>query len=194
MTPRWILLTSTCETPKRAAMSTWRSMPRAARIAAASASDKRAMGCRSPRRTDSGVVTDPCLHPRGTRCGIVRLPWRSPVAFPWRAARPFAAMSAMFSAWLPRNKWSGLQHGGLSQRWSTNSPGGMGPRASVHATRCAPCCRASQPTTPYPVGSLQPVQSRHPLSFGGATLAQNFSGVFFLMPINITTQCESRNP
>lgn len=42
-------------------------------------------------------------------------------------ARPLATLSALLSATVPRNKWSGRTQIGLSQRWQTNIPPGMGP-------------------------------------------------------------------
>jgi hypothetical protein len=52
-------------------------------------------------------------------------------------ARRFSFMSAMLSACVPRNRWDGLTHDGLSHRWHTHIPSAIGPLCNSHEYRCA---------------------------------------------------------
>lgn len=91
-------------------------------------------------------------------------------------ARPFAFMSAILSALVPRNRCSGLQHGGLSQAWSTQRPSGIWPLCISQLTRCAPTLlrfpRLPRYSTPYPWETV-PHQSQQPSVF--LTFIQNLS-------------------
>ena len=42
-------------------------------------------------------------------------------------SRAFSIMSAILSSGVPRNKWSGFTHAGVSHEWQTNSPLGTCP-------------------------------------------------------------------
>jgi hypothetical protein len=42
---------------------------------------------------------------------------------------PLATISAELSAWVPRNKWAGLQQAGVSHLWHTHSGPGCLPVA-----------------------------------------------------------------
>lgn len=53
------------------------------------------------------------------------------------AWRFFCTLSLMLSACVPKKRWSGLTHDGLSQLWQTTCPVGIGPRVSSHATLLA---------------------------------------------------------
>ena len=70
---------------------------------------------------------------------------RSPLA-----ARPLSVLSVMFSTDPPLNRCCGLQHGGLSQVWSTILSPGL-PLTMVNATLCdLTCVQAPIWNLPYP--------------------------------------------
>lgn len=105
--------------------------------------------------------------------------WSAPRSgFRCSGARPFETISRKLSRFVPRNRCSGLMHRRTSHLWSTQSPSGIGPRASTHATLCAPRSpNAAQ--FPYPItGDTGPVHRRHP---EGCTSdrAQNLESVSF---------------
>src|SRR5689334_13557123 len=69
-------------------------------------------------------------------------PGRSHAAFmgrPFGRHRPFAIASRVFCDGVPKNRWPGRTHGGLSQVWQTNMPLGISasPLARRHETRWA---------------------------------------------------------
>src|SRR6185369_7751368 len=82
-------------------------------------------------------------------------------------------MSSLLSLAVPRNKWSGFTQGGLSQRWQTKSPSGIGPYARNQETRCAPIPPPVRDTCPYPLLNKAPRQSQQPSDL--STLDQNRS-------------------
>lgn len=88
---------------------------------------------------------------------------------------PFTLMSLTFSAGVPRNRCAGFTHALTSHLWQTTMPGGIFPRNSFHATRCAPCSFPSKRVAPYPSGRISPCHSQQPLSRFGHTLARNLS-------------------
>lgn len=98
-------------------------------------------------------------------------PFRSPKTCPPRA-RPFSHLSRLLSRTVPRKRWSGRIQGGLSQWWSTHSPSGIAPRASVHAYRCARQFLPFRRISPYPRALTAPVQTQHP-SGDTVTFGQN---------------------
>jgi hypothetical protein len=51
-------------------------------------------------------------------------------------ARPLAAISALLSLLVPRNRCVGSTHNRTSHVWHTHSPGGISPYASMYACRC----------------------------------------------------------
>jgi hypothetical protein len=72
-------------------------------------------------------------------------------------------VSSTLSARVPRKRWSGRMQGGVSQRWSTQSPPGMGPRHSVHDRRCASHTCPAIRIPPYPSAVWRvPDQIQHP--------------------------------
>lgn len=82
---------------------------------------------------------------------------------PGMKPRPFALRSIMLSRCVPRNRWLGRTHGGLSQTWQTCSPRGIGPFSSSHAMRCTPTVfprRAGAAIHPYPLLSVYPRQTQ----------------------------------
>jgi len=83
-------------------------------------------------------------------------------------------MSWLLSRVVPKNKWEGRTHGGLSQRCRTFLPLGTAPLTKDHETRCALSIVGGVvplPTCPYPSLSTDAVQSQHLGPF--LTLAQN---------------------
>lgn len=71
---------------------------------------------------------------------------------------PLDTQSRILSRWVPRNKCSGLQHGGLSHLWQASNPLGIDPSESANAVRWANirCLLVSK--TPYPAGFFLPFQ------------------------------------
>lgn len=96
--------------------------------------------------------------PRFSRSGLVLDPFLS-----IEAIRPFLDASSEFSLGVPRNRWSGLQHGGLSHVWQTKSPSGIGPLSNSHINLWDSLydVRPKQ-TRPYPVLIFFPVQIQQP--------------------------------
>lgn len=72
--------------------------------------------------------------------------------------RPFSLQSALLSDGVPKNRWSGLTHGGLSHLWQTYIPLGMGPFISSQAKRWA---YFLPPYLPYPCSVSKPRHSQH---------------------------------
>jgi hypothetical protein len=96
---------------------------------------------------------------------------------------PFAAISRMLSSFVPRNRCSGHIHGGVSQRWSTPNPSGIGPSISSH-TRCVTSLvRFFAETQPYPWVSHEPAHSQHPVSGTGTADSRRPSTESFLCDI-----------
>lgn len=117
---------------------------------------------RSPFGLESGCVQEPFRAPLAVRSGRRLDQWLSPVGtFNPLVARPFATISAELSACVPRNKCSGLQHDGLSHRWHTSIPCGIGPTKIDHANRCANTRRTPSLKAPYPKGVFAAVQFQH---------------------------------
>jgi len=87
---------------------------------------------------------------------------------------PLFLQSCMFANWSPRNRWSGLQQGGLSQWWQTPTPSGIGPFESAYAIRCVKIWVFFGRTRviPYPVLCFPRVQSQHPFGPFLSTLDQ----------------------
>jgi len=106
------------------------------------------------------------------------LPLASPTGEAWRS-RPFATMSRRLSATVPRNRWAGFTHGGLSQWWQTSRPAGMGPLASSHETRCARSdpSRPSGLSSPYPSVLLPANQGQHSSAPRTSTFGQKRSAI-----------------
>ncbi len=103
-----------------------------------------------------------CVSPRGTFSGVVRDQWSSPLAQFWRS---LAIMSRMLSVYVPIKRWSGRTHDGLSQRWHTSIPSGIGPFSNSHANLCAPTLRPFTQNSPYPDGLQYPPHLQHPSDF-----------------------------
>jgi hypothetical protein len=110
---------------------------------------------------------------------LIRRTWttvsRADPCFSPRRFLPFALMSRAFSAAVPRNKCAGFTHARTSHLWQTTMPGGIFPRNSFHATRCAPCSLPSKRAAPYPSGRTSPCHSQQPFPRCGHTLARNLS-------------------
>ena len=73
----------------------------------------------------------------------------------------FLDLSLLLSATVPRNRWSGLTQGGLSQVWQTTKAGS---KYFIHciSNLWARCCRPSKVNNPYP--SLSRIEnSQQPL-------------------------------
>jgi len=73
----------------------------------------------------------------------------------------FRCLSRLLSAIVPRNRWSGFTHGGLSQVWQTAKAGS---KSLIHciSNLWARCCRPSSWNIPYP--SLSRIEnSQQPL-------------------------------
>lgn len=150
--------------------------PRACRARASSTIDSVSFAppCLSPRTTASGFVRLPCAVPRGRRSGCCRIGFRSPVS-----DRPLRTMSRLLSNGVPRKRWAGFTQAGLSpfgQLWQANSPGGMGPRNNSHATDGAVTHEVSRPMRklicPWPYGPLRPVHGQHSAGPPRSTRAQ----------------------
>lgn len=77
------------------------------------------------------------------------------------APRPFSIMSRTLSRTSPKKRWSGLQHGGLSQRCNTQIPFGTSPKRIAYDTRCAFSVvdDFGKRITPYPL-AFAPTQSQ----------------------------------
>lgn len=81
--------------------------------------------------------------------------------------RPLLTESRWLSLVVPRKRWSGRTHGGLSQWCSTRMPGGMGPLCNSQDTRWALSVRQPRPPSPilpYPFLYRAPAQSQQPSS------------------------------
>lgn len=93
--------------------------------------------------------------------------------------RPLRTLSVMLSWGVPRNRWLGFVHSGLSQWWQTSKPSGMGPLCSSHENRCAGSWLVSPlgENRPYPFLSFlaDHVQQVSVL----VTLSQNLSSTPF---------------
>jgi hypothetical protein len=75
--------------------------------------------------------------------------------------RPFAAMSRLLSALVPRNKCAGFTQAGTSHLWQTHKPAGIVPCATSYETRCADrFFPPNQRLWPYPLAFKWPVQSQ----------------------------------
>lgn len=113
--------------------------------------------------------TLPCFSPLAVASGFVCLPWHLPVAFSsgvrldqcmsplW--LRALAAISAILSLCVPKNRCAGLTHNGLSHLWHTNNPSGISPHTNSHANLWARLCLA--PKQPYPLSVTAPFHSQH---------------------------------
>lgn len=91
---------------------------------------------------------------------------------------PFTIISRELSRGVPRNRWAGLQHGGLSQWWQTNNASGIGPCSRDHAARCARSRRTRRSchimNLPYPPGRVTVrVQGQHSSGPRRSTRDQN---------------------
>lgn len=78
--------------------------------------------------------------------------------------RPFLSASCMLSLWVPRNRWSGFTHWGVSHTWQTCFPF-LGPLKCSNEKIWAPvmCPRLMPvPKAPYPPGYSDAVQSQQP--------------------------------
>jgi hypothetical protein len=66
--------------------------------------------------------------------------------------RPWAIVSATFSAWVPGSKCCGFRHAGVSQLWRATVPAFTSPNFQARISRCVcvPCRRPSTVTFAYP--------------------------------------------
>lgn len=88
-----------------------------------------------------------------------------------RTSRLFASISAVLSRIVPRNKWSGLTHAGMSHLWQTTNPNGISPLCSIHENRCALCSFfLDMRKRPWPKSDFAPSHSQQVSVF--STLAQ----------------------
>lgn len=77
--------------------------------------------------------------------------------------RPLRSMSRVLSPCVPKNKWSGFTHGGLSQWWQTHCSG-LIPVCMNQAARWASQNDPANPRIPYPWLFFAPVHTQQPLS------------------------------
>ena len=95
--------------------------------------------------------------------------------------RPFASMSAILSARVPTNRWSGLTHTRLSHRWRTQPSPLQSGCANAYEMRWASVLGFGlsvwppQRSTPYPLTRAVPVHSQQSSVLW--TCAQKVSGV-----------------
>lgn len=85
-------------------------------------------------------------------------------ALRWQKTPRFLAnMSRLLSPFVPKNKWSGRTHAGLSQRWHTHSSSSNAPYVIRYEYRCASSTAGLvPPNAPYPVRFLAANHSQHP--------------------------------
>lgn len=88
------------------------------------------LGLTPPSRAASDAVRSPPATARASRSRSIGC--SLPASLRLRIA------SRRLSSFVPRNRWEGRQHFGVSQWWQTLDPVGIGPYANSHATRCAP--------------------------------------------------------
>lgn len=93
--------------------------------------------------------------------------------------RPLRTLSVMLSWGVPRNRWLGFTHLGLSQWWQTNIPSGIGPLCNSQEKRCDMVLLSSAVglNEPYPPLFVAPVQFQQPSVL--ATRSQNRSSTLF---------------
>ena len=93
-----------------------------------------------------------------------------------RLPRPLRMQSLVLSAGVPRNRWAGLQHGGLSQEWHADMPTGRAPMLRESETREAvwnsPLATAN---CPYPARWRRAAHSQHSSGPPMSTFDQNLS-------------------
>ena len=76
---------------------------------------------------------------------------------------PLRHISRLLLAFVPRKRWSGLQHGLLSHSWRTHIPLGICPQHNLYATLCALTDLLPMVNFPYPVFRHLPSQGQHDL-------------------------------
>lgn len=91
--------------------------------------------------------------------------------------RPLRTLSSMLSWCVPRNRWSGLTHPGVSQWCRHCKPSGISPLATDHEKRCARTMLAGRlgRNWPYPFAVFPPVHSQQPSSGNLITFSKNLS-------------------
>lgn len=124
-----------------------------------------------------------CLSPRGMHSGILAKWWFSPFGM-WR--RSFSCMSRMFSACVPKNKWSGLMHFGLSHLCKTFIPSGISDRNAIQETRCAHRDLPLWEILVYPFLSMLVVRFQQPASSTATLVIKRvfMSGYFLGIGLN----------
>lgn len=92
--------------------------------------------------------------------------------FAWR---PLAFLSLLFSSAVPRNRWSGFTHSGLSQVWHTERSAGNGPLKARNEALWASVSRVYfEEICPYLFAGL--LHTQHPVTGSGTDSARIFSG------------------